>query len=378
MDGVIPGTAVNDGFHVFTGTENINLIGSAAAVNFDGFDIHEVGDSAGTGNIGIGNNKNIPDGRADHHDGVDSGSAVYFNRGILQVIIPVCTRSAEQFGQVGHLIGIVRILLQHQECLQQEGVIPRPSVQIQPCPVVVDFHTVILAFSENEQGRGVAIGHIVGICNRHAFGVLQIPVAGIRNERHGSHNDLVITAAHVNHGNHGRIVREKGIITGVSVNGQAIDLPESDGIAFRAGNQGGGHMAHPVGTASRRIQFETVGTIRAVDDQFVKPGDAAVTHVEYGSGVRDIYDNVFLQGVLVISPVVDGDLAGPLADGHEYGALVDGSVPIADHDNVIARSAGNDRLFENPVEVFHNGGGIVVIAGHTEFEVGIILFYLFR
>ena len=246
--------------------EHVDLVVAAGAVDLDRLDARERDDAAGAGDVGVGDDEDVADRRADDDDRVDARAAVDEHRRVLEVVVAVVAGAAEEAREVGDLIRVVGVLLEDEERLEQEAVVAAAAVEVQHAAVVVDLEVVVLAVAEDEQVGGVAVRHVRRVGDRHAVRELERAVAGVGDRRHGADDDLVVAAAHVDDRDDGGVVREHRVGAAEEVHLDALDLAVRD-----HGVRDDVRLDDPDAevAAAGRVQRDVVGLVRAEDDQVV-------------------------------------------------------------------------------------------------------------
>src|ERR1043166_359953 len=95
VNGVITGTPANHDLEGRAAAQDVDSIIAAAGVDFEPFDVGEIGDAAGAHHIFIGHNERVGKARAVDDHGVIATSAVDLHRRVLQVGISITTAAAE-------------------------------------------------------------------------------------------------------------------------------------------------------------------------------------------------------------------------------------------------------------------------------------------
>ena len=320
VDRVVARAAGDDRLELVAGRQDVDLVRAAGAVDLDGLDARERHDPAGARDVVVGDDEDVADRRADHDDRVHAGAAVDEHRRVLQVVVAVVARAAEQVREVGDLVRVVRVLAQDQEGLEQEAVVAGAAVQVELAAVVVDLEAVVLAVAEHEQRGGVAVRHVLGVRHRDALGVLERAVSAVRDERHRADDELVVAAAHVDDRHRGGVVGAHAVGAAQRVDLDALDVAVGH---ERRGDVEGLDDPDPEGAAAGRVEADVVALVGAVDDQHVLAGPtAAVGDLDPRLVARRDRDHVVL-GELVgrvpgrverRPPLPRGDDAGDAAD----------------------------------------------------------------
>src|SRR2546430_9191864 len=139
------------------------------------------------------------------------------------------------------------------------------------------------------------------------------------------------------------------------------------------------HGAGAVDAAAHGVEGDDVGAVRALDDDVVDAASvAAVPHRHHGAADADEVDDVELAQVAGrvergIAPIVRGQPARPRSDVDARRADGDGSVGVADHEDVAAAAAADLRDLEEAVEIFDDGAGAIAIRGVEEADSPILL-----
>src|SRR5256886_7274911 len=139
------------------------------------------------------------------------------------------------------------------------------------------------------------------------------------------------------------------------------------------------HGAGAVDAAAHGVEGDDVGVVRALDDDLVDAASlAAVPHRHHRAADADEVDDVELAQVagLVergIAPIVQGQPAGPRSDVDARRADGDGSVGVADHEDVAAAAAADLRDLEEAVEILDDGAGAIAIGGVEQPDDRIVL-----
>ena len=376
---IVARTADDRRAELFTGAEDEYLVRSAAAVDLDGLDARKGRNSTGAGNQGVGHHEDVANRRADHHDRIDSRSAVDEHRGVLQVIVPIGARTAEDAREVRHLVGIVAILAEHEECLEQEPVVPGATVQEQFRAVMVDLEAVVLAAAKHEQRRRITVGHILGIGHRNAVGELEVAVARIGNQRDRADGDFIVAAAHIDDRYGHRVVGKDAVGTTERVDLHTLDTPISDLVAeVRPVDRVGAdvHESGPHRSAALCVKGDSVRPVGTEHEKLIEAlacaGVADVHPALIAAG--DVQDVELAERVLGVAQVVERYNAGPVVNEPVGVTDVDNTVAIADHHNVLAVAAFENSLFEDTLNVLDRRPGGEMVAGVTEREVRIVEF----
>ncbi len=375
VDDVVAGTADHGGFKILAGAEDVDLVGAARAVHFQRLDVAEVHDTTGAGNIPVSDDEDVADRRADDDNGVNARSAVDFDRRILKVFVAVEAGAAEERGEVGHIVRIIGVLLQHEEGLEQEAVVARAAVEEELGLVVIDLEAVVLVGAEDIQIGRVAVGHVLGVGHRNAFGELEGAVALVGNQRDGADQDFVVAAAHVYHGDAGGVVAEHAVVAGEGVDRDALQVAEREDVAVRAGDFTEGDDAGPEGAAAGGVQRQDVGLIGAADEHMIETGlqAAVVDRDPTGARAGEADDIELGVKILVVRAVVEIGAAQPRRHGQVGGTDGDDAVDIANNNGVVALAALEHGVVEDVVQFLDRGSGTEAVAAAEEVEVGVLL-----
>ena len=181
----------------------------------------------------VGDDELVVDRRAVDDEGVGAVAAVDRHRRVLHVLVAVRALATEQARQVADLVRPVGVLLQRQEGVDDEGVVVVATGEVERGDVVVDLELVVLRLAKHIQREAVAVAHVLHIGNRHALGVFEVLVALVRDLRHGADDDVVVTPAHLDHGQHRRVVDKDRIIAIASADRHAFDVRKQHRVAQR-------------------------------------------------------------------------------------------------------------------------------------------------
>ena len=364
VDRVVTRATRDRGLKRRTGAEHINLIRPAATIHFDRLDVAEVHDAAGARDVLVRHHEHVADRSADDHDGIDARAAVDFHGGVLEIVVAVEARAAEERGQVRDLVLIVEVLAQDEEGLEEEPVVPRAAVQVDLGAVVVHLEAVVLALAEHQQRRGVSVRHVLGVRHRHAVREFQVAIPLVRDQRHRADGDVVVAAAHVDDRQHHGVIGENPVIAGEGLHIDALHLPVGDGIARGDVDVAEGDGAGPERAHARGIKRDVVGHVGSVHDQEIHAGPGAgVVDVDADSAGAGEIDDVKLRPGLLVATVVEGQRAGPGRDGQAGVADGDDVIQVTDDHRVVAAATRHERGLEDVLQVLDNGArGIAVAA----------------
>ena len=140
------------------------------------------------------------------------GPAVDLDRAVLQVLVAVGAVAAEDAGEVRDLLRLVRVLLEHEERLEQEAVVALAAVQVELRAVEVDLEAVVLPLAHREQQVRVAVRQVLGVDHRHAVGEVERAVAGVRDQRDGADDDRVVAGAEADQRDRRSVVGEHRVV----------------------------------------------------------------------------------------------------------------------------------------------------------------------
>ena len=354
------------------GGQHIDLVGPAGAVDLDRLDAGEGDQPSRAGEEVVRDDEDVADRGADQHHRVGSRAAVDEHRRVLEVVVAVRPSAAEEIRQVRHILRVVRILAQHEERLEQEAVVPAAAVQPQLGPVVVDLEAVVLVLAGDEQRRGVAVGHVLGVGHRHAVRELERAVARVRDQRHGADDDLVVPRAEGDDRRRRRVVRQHAVVAAERHHQHALDALEHE---QRVRDLAGQHLPGAERAASGGVQRDHVAQRRPAHDQVVDArASAGVVDVDPAPVVQRDGDDVVLEiGVGVVPLVVQHHPAAPRRRRDRLAPDLDHVVRIVDHDRVVARSAGDVGHLEQAVDRLDDGPGREAVADVRGVEVRVLL-----
>ena len=192
MDLVVAAATADRDFQVRRRTEHVDLVVAAAAVDFQSLDSAEVRDAAGSGDKFLSDYEGVSDGRPVDDNRVGPRAAKDVDRGILQIDVPVGPAAAEQPRQVTDRGRVVRVVVQHQEGVDDERVVTLLTEQEDFRGVVVDFEQIVLRAAVDVQRCRGAAGHVDDVGNRDARGIVEIRIAPVGNGRDVADRDQIV------------------------------------------------------------------------------------------------------------------------------------------------------------------------------------------
>ena len=373
MDRVVTRPAGHRGLERRTGAQHIDLIRPAAAIHLNRLNVGEGDDAPRAGDVFVGHDEYIADRRAHNHDRVHAGAAVDLHRRILEIIVTIEASSTEEGSQVSDLIGVIGILTEHQESLEQEPVIPRTTMEVELGTVMVHLEPVILSLAQHHQGRRIAMCHVLRVGHRHAIRIFQIAIPLVRHERHCADDDLVIATAHIDHREGHGVIGEHAVVPGIGLHEDPLHLLVR-GHVSRAGvkiaeRDGTG----PESTSARRIQRHGIRLVGAVYQEEINAGTlTTVVDIDtHPCGAVEI-DDVMLRPRGFVRAVVQCDYAGPRRNRQR--AVTHGYRPIhvAEHHRVVPYAARQHRDLEYAAQVFHGGARGIAVAAVRDGQIGVI------
>ena len=232
MDRVVPRTATNGDLEVLVAAEDIHFVGAAGGVEFQPLDARVVHDPTRTRDRLVGDHEHVGNGRTVDHQRVRSQAAVDLDGGILEVVVAVAARAAEQRCQVRHLVRVVGVLPQDQERVDHERIVVVAAVQIESRLVVVDLELVVLTPTEDEHRRRVAVGHAAHVHDGNAAGILDVLVVSVGHLGHGADDDRVVALPHVDDGQDRVVVGDEAVVAGQTADGQLLHGAVADVLAI--------------------------------------------------------------------------------------------------------------------------------------------------
>ena len=376
VNGVVAGTAHECRLEERAGREHVDIVRTAAAIDLDGFDVGEVHNASGSGDVGIGNDERVPNRGANDDDRVDAGSAVDLHGCVLDIVVAVFAAAAKERCEIGDFVLVLGVLAQDEEGLEQEAIVPISAVEIQHCAVVVHLEAVVLvAAKDGERGR-VSVGEIVGIDDRYSIRELERTVAGIGLQRNGRDRDIVVARTHVDDGVNHRVVRQECVRARESVDAHAIDFAVAEQVADCLRPIANCHCSYPLRTNAECVQRDLIRPVRAIDDQFIAARSSTRVVNREAGRVRavEVDDVVFVQtslGAESDAAVVERNGAGERCDSECARTHADESVDVVDDHHVVSVATLEFGVFKDAGVVarieraFENGGsrpGVTAVA----------------
>ena len=352
MDRVVARATVDGDRQARIRREHPDLVVAAAAVDLDRLDVRERDDATCTGDVIVGDDERVGERRPDDDDRVVAGAAVDDHRCVLHVLVAVRARAAEQGRQVRDEVGLIRVLLQLQERVDQERVVARVTGEVQQPDVVVDLEVVVLRAAEHVERSAVAVRHVGGVCDRNTVRILERPVARVRNQRHRADDDAVVARTEVDDRGDRGVVGENVVIATEREDLEAVDAAHAD-------HRGAVHArldeAHGVRPGAGRVQRQRVRRVGAEEDERVGPGAAArVDDVDSCRAARNVRDHVVLGQrverrvrVQRVRRVVEDSRAVPGRDAARRACDPDPAVAGVHDHRVVPGAAGQLRRGED-------------------------------
>ena len=234
VDGVVAGAAAHRDLQAGGCRQDVDVVGTAGAVDLELLDAGEVDDAAGAGHEGVGDDEVVAHrGAVDHHR-VHARATRDVHRCVLQVGVAVAAAATKQARQVGDRARVVGVAVEHQEGVDDEGVVVFLAEQKQLGHVVVDLEVVVAGTTIEVSHRRHAIAEVVQVDDGHAGWVLEVGVASVRNLRHRADANVVIAAAQIDDGLHGRVVRGHHVVAVEGAHRQAFEVLEHQALATAA------------------------------------------------------------------------------------------------------------------------------------------------
>ena len=149
----------------------------------------------------------------------------------MQVAVAVVATAAEQARQVGDRGRIVRVLVQHQVGVDDEGVVVLLAKQVERGGVVIDLEVVVTEAAEEIGRCRHTAGEVAEVDDGDAGRVLGIGLTAVGHLRHRADLDLVIAATCLDHRDHRGVVGGDRVVAAEAAHRQALDVLEAQALA---------------------------------------------------------------------------------------------------------------------------------------------------